>query len=209
MRYLSVLILVVTLIFSCQPNSTSENAKEGQESQQVEQSDSTIISAIKSYVTMVDESYSSRIQDVSLNPPIDNEKVVWIENDRGEYFKVIYAIQSEDPFFRHSFYIRNNEFAVYRYQTWLRTETPRKAKEIMCYINDGEIVKAYRKDLTLEGDERPVRMAKIPYEDAFFDRDSMMQVIESTYQLAMDKKVIGEQLKKDTTTQEMEKTERR
>lgn len=189
MKYYFFILLVFLMIFSACETAESDNTDPlKQVSQNGEKPDSVIIAEVNNYIKFVEESYQSRQKDVSLNPPIDNEKVVWIDNDKGEFFRVIYGIFSMDPYFKHTYYFKENELIYYRYQTWLRTTTPREAKEFLCVIDDGKIVKAARKYLILEGDEPPVKMAKQPLFEVQVNQDSMLQAIDDHWKMILEKK---------------------
>lgn len=188
----SLLLLSISIfwVFSCQDPAPKESQAQETTPEKMEEavsemiptsSDSLALHEINAYVSEVEQKYGPQQKILNLNPPINNEKLVWLENDEGEVVRMIYGIQSIDPFFRHTYYLKDNEIIYYRHQRWIRTEIPRKSIEELYALKDGQLLTALGKYLEKESDERPVDIAQMPYFNLQVNQDTVLHKMHNTW----------------------------
>ncbi len=194
------LLFFASLVFlhACEDGEATQT--QSAEKTETVKSDSIIIHEINEYANYVETNYMENQLEISLNPPDNNEKIVWLEDKDGKLLRVIYAIFSLDPYFKHTYYLKDGEIIYYRYQQWKRTVMPRQGSEILCLLHEGKIFSTKSKYLEKDNDDRPLELAKMPYADYDVNPDTMLMTINNYWLDIITKKANGGEPQRSQTT---------
>ncbi|RMG76805.1 MAG: hypothetical protein D6714_20695 [Bacteroidetes bacterium] len=190
-NFLMFLGAMICLWSACQFSGKGEPDAAKLRAQQ--EQDSIKIAAINDYIQQVEQNYIRHQKEMMVHPPDEQEKIVWLENEKGEVVRMIYGLYKENPYFKQTWYVKDGQIIYYRFQQWVRTETPNWASEIVCLLDNGKVFYTMGKYLELEEGERPINMASMPYKKVEnVNVDSTLQKIHSFWDFTMNVKKNGE-----------------